>query len=209
MSHKSGRRERPKNYWAGVCVLPGNCWAVAQPFLDKYTRLHEALYRSATLACMGFLDNFKRAAGIGSVAHFLWTLLPAAWQLAAVAGQRLLAGGGDHIDDKNTFIIPAFGGLVPINLGTILGVPLRQGNPSGIVELELDYGGVDGDPVFHLQYKAVINVMIVTPIGTKQKQAQRAEEKAPAKLGFPSVYGAGSSAYAGPEPRQVRSSTYS
>jgi hypothetical protein len=212
---------------------------------------------------MGVLDNFKRAAGIGSIAHFLWTLLPAAWQLVAIAAlaaatehygytqlglarslyyssgvvafgmvsffcylriqqmigifkrisvpnigarsvvldkseteiqniilaldlrndsqqpifYRLrranasLAGralASDLIDDKNTFIIPAFGGLVSVNLGSILGVPIRTGVPSGIAELELDYGGVDGELSYHLHYKAAIQVMIVTPIGTKQ-----------------------------------------
>jgi len=235
--------------------------------VDKCASLHLSALRRATLASMGVLDNLKRAAGIGSIAHFLWTLLPAAWQLAAIAAlavatehygytqlglarslyyssgvvafgmvsffcylriQQLigiykrisvpnigarsvvldkseteiqnillaldlrndsqqpifyrlrranasLAGralAGDLIDDKNTFIIPAFGGLVSIHLGSILGVPLRQGTPSGIAELELDYGGVDGELLYHLHYKAAIHVMIVSPIGTKQKQAQ-------------------------------------
>jgi hypothetical protein len=216
---------------------------------------------------MGVLDNFKRAAGIGNIAHFLWTLLPAAWQLVAIGAlaaatehygytqlglarslyyssgvvafgmvsffcylriqqmigiykrisvpnigarsvvldkseteiqniilaldlrndsqqpifYRLrranasLAGrtlASDLIDDKNTFIIPAFGGLAAVNLGSILGVPIRAGAPSGITELELDYGGVDGELSYHLHFKAAIHVMIVTPIGTKQKQAQ-------------------------------------
>ncbi|MBK3664379.1 hypothetical protein JJE66_24530 [Bradyrhizobium diazoefficiens] len=216
---------------------------------------------------MGVLENFKRAAGIGNIAHLVWTLLPAAWQLAAIAAlaavtehygysqlglarslyyssgvvafgmvsffcylriqqmiglykrvsvpnigarsvvldkneteiQNVILGldlrndsqqpifyrlrranaslagrtlASDLVDDKNTFIIAAFGGMVPINLGSILGVPTRAGTPSGIVELELDYGGVDGELSYHLNYKATIHIMIVTPIGTKQKQAQ-------------------------------------
>ena len=38
--------------------------------------------------------------------------------------------------------------------------------------MELDYGGVDGELSYHLHYKATMHVLIVTPIGTKQKQAQ-------------------------------------
>jgi hypothetical protein len=216
---------------------------------------------------MGSLDNFKRAVGAGNIAHSLWTMLPAAWQLVAVTGlatvtehygytqlglakslyyssgvvafgmvsffcylriqqmiglykrisvpsigarsvvldkseteiQHIILGldirndsqqpifyrlsrvnaklagralASNLIDDKNTFIIAAFGGLAPINLGSILGVPFRDGPPSGIVELELDYGGVDGELSYHMDYRAVIHVMIVTPIGTKQKHAQ-------------------------------------
>lgn len=92
----------------------------------------------------------------------------------AKLADRALAS--DLIDDKNTFIISPFGGLVSINLGSILGVPLRERTPSGIVELELDYGGVDGELSYHLHYKAVVHVMIVIPIGTKQKQAQMIAE---------------------------------
>jgi hypothetical protein len=236
-------------------------------FVDKCASLRLIAARRATLTSMGVVENFKRAAGIGSMAHFLWTLLPAAWQLAAVTAlatvtehygytelgparslyyssgvfafgmvsffcflriqqmigifrrisvlnvgarsvvldkseteiQNIILGmdlrndsqqpifyrlrranakladralASDLIDDKNTFIIPAFGGVVPLNLGSILGVPLRGGAPSGIVELELDYGGIDGELSYHMHYKAVIHVMIITPIGTKQRQAQ-------------------------------------
>jgi len=41
---------------------------------------------------MGVFENFKRAAGIGSIAKFVWTLLPAAWQLAAIAGLAAVTG---------------------------------------------------------------------------------------------------------------------
>jgi hypothetical protein len=234
--------------------------------VDKCASLRLSALRCATLTSMGVVDNFKRAAGIGSMAHFLWTLLPAAWQLVAVAAlatatehygytqlglarslyyssgvfafgivsffcflriQQMIgifrrvsvpnvgarsvvldknetevqniilaldlrndsqqpifyrlrranakladrALASDLIDDKNTFIIPAFGGMVPLHLGSILGVPLRGGAPSGFVELEFDYGGIDGELSYRLHYKAVIHLMIVTPIGTKQKQA--------------------------------------
>jgi len=62
--------------------------------------------------------------------------------------------------------------LTSINLAPILRVPLRSGAPSGTIEMELDYGGVDGELSYHLHYKATMHVLIVTPIGTKQKQAQ-------------------------------------
>jgi hypothetical protein len=235
--------------------------------VDKCASLRLSALRCATLTSMGVVDNFKRAAGLGSMAQFLWTLLPAAWQVAAVAAlatatehygytqlglarslfyssgvfafgmvsffcflriqqmlgifkrisvpsvgarsvvldksetevQNIILGldlkndsqqpifyrlrrvsakladralASDLIDDKNTFIIAAFGGVAPVNLGSILGVPLRGGAPSGIVELELDYGGIDGELSYHMHYKAVIHLMIVTPIGTKQRQAQ-------------------------------------
>jgi hypothetical protein len=263
------------SYLALTCNVGGECQRKrlvsvirgGSKFVDKCASLRLSALRCATLTSMGVVDNFRRAAGIGSMAHFLWTLLPAAWQLAAITAlatatehygytqlgparslyyssgvfafgmvsffcflriqqmigifkrisvpnvgarsvvldkseteiQNVILGmdltndsqqpifyrlrrvnakladralASDLIDDKNTFIIPAFGGVVTILVGSILGVPLRGGVPSGIVELELDYGGVDGELSYRMHYKAVMHVMIVTPIGTKQKQAQ-------------------------------------